>query len=82
LLVAPCGCSLVTVSNPDKEDAVGDSEFRKGANKHESGDVKATPGVTPGVNQLPDGKIALSEAFLRDATADRDDSEIDSEDDS
>jgi hypothetical protein len=34
---------------------------------HQAGDVKADPEIARGINLLPDGNIALSRQFLKDA---------------
>lgn len=40
---------------------------RDGVWKHDSGDIKADPEKAPGINQLPDGNIAMSKKFIEDA---------------
>lgn len=40
---------------------------REGVWTHEGGDVKADPAIARGVNVLPDGNVALSKQFLKDA---------------
>jgi hypothetical protein len=44
--------------------AMGDSKI-KGGHQHQSGAVKLDPNE-PGVNMLPDGKIAVSEQVVQD----------------
>lgn len=40
---------------------------REGVWTHTDGDVKADPDVAKGINVLPDGNVALSRQFLKDA---------------
>ena len=40
---------------------------REGLWTHQDGDVKADPDTARGINVLPDGNVALSKQFLKDA---------------
>ena len=40
---------------------------REGVWTHQDGDVKADPDIARGINVLPDGNVALSKQFLKDA---------------